>query len=107
MLPLAYAPVPLNSMCIKLVRLQVLPVGSVAVVVATLAPSTNRPNAVPLRLNATECQAPSNAIPPEKATCHSGAIASGLSGKAAVVADSPMCALLLVVDGIGYSLGVP
>ena len=66
-------------MCIKVVRLHVLPVASVAVVEATLVPSTNKSNAVPLRLNATECQFPSNAVPPAKATCHDGAIASGLS----------------------------
>jgi hypothetical protein len=66
MLPLAYPVVPLVSMCIKLVRLHMLPVASVAVVEATLVPSTNRLNAVPLRLNATECQLPSNAVPPEK-----------------------------------------
>ena len=66
-LPLAYAFVPLLSMCIKLVRLHVLPVASVAVVVATLVPSTNRLIAVPLRLNATECQLPSNAVPPVNA----------------------------------------
>ena len=66
MLPLAYAVVPLISMCINVVRLHVLPVASVAVVVATLVPSTNNSNAVPLRLNATECQLPSNAVPPEK-----------------------------------------
>ena len=64
MLPLAYAVVPLVSMCIKVVRLHVLPVASVAVVVATLVPSTHMVNAVPLRLNATECQLPSNAVPP-------------------------------------------
>jgi hypothetical protein len=63
MLPLAYAVVPLISMCIKLVRLHVLPVASVAVVEPTLAPSTKRVNAVPLRRNATECQFPSNAVP--------------------------------------------
>ena len=79
MLPLAYAVVPLVSMCIKVVRLHVLPVASVAVVEATLVPSTNKLNAVPLRLNATECQFPSNAVPPEKRTAHDGAIASGLS----------------------------
>jgi hypothetical protein len=67
MLPLAYAVVPLVSMCIKLVRLHVLPVASVAVVVATLVPSTNRLNAVPLRLNTTACQFPSNAVPPVNA----------------------------------------
>ena len=78
MLPLAYAVVPLVSMCIKVVRLHVLPVASVAVVEATLVPSTNKLNAVPLRLNATECQLPSNAVPPDKRV-HDGAISSGLS----------------------------
>jgi hypothetical protein len=63
MQPLAYALAPLISMCIKLVRLHVLPVASVAVVEPTLAPSTKRVNAVPLRRNATECQFPSNAVP--------------------------------------------
>ena len=66
MLPLAYPVVAFWMMCIKLVRLDVLPVASVAVVVATLVPSTNKSNAVALRLNATECQLPSNAVPPEK-----------------------------------------
>ena len=65
-LPFAYAVVPLIRLCIKVVRLHVLPVASVAVVEATLVPSTNNSNAVPLRLNATECQLPSNAVPPEK-----------------------------------------
>src|SRR5215475_14911070 len=64
-LPLAYVVVPLISMCIKVVRLHVLPVASVAVVEATLVPSTNNSNAVALRLNAIECQLPSNAVPPE------------------------------------------
>jgi len=67
MLPLANAVVPLVSMCINVVRLHVLPVASVAVVEATLVPSTNRLNAVPLRLNTTECQLPSNAVPPVNA----------------------------------------
>ena len=40
------------------------PVASVVVVVATLTPSTNNPNAVPLRLNVIECQLSSNAVPP-------------------------------------------
>ena len=66
MLPLAYAVVSAVRLCIKVVRLHVLPVASVAVVEATLVPSTNNSNAVPLRLNATECQFPSNAVPPEK-----------------------------------------
>ena len=64
MLPLAYAVVTLVGMCINVVRLHVLPVASVAVVVATLVPSTNKLNAVPLRLNTIECQLPSNAVPP-------------------------------------------
>ena len=67
MLPLAYAVVPLISMCINVVRLHVLPVASVAVVEATLVPSTNRLNAVRLRLNTTACQLPSNAVPPVNA----------------------------------------
>ena len=66
MLPLANPLVPLVKRCIKLVRLHVLPVANVAVVEATLVPSTNKLNAVPLRLNATECQLPSNAVPPVK-----------------------------------------
>jgi hypothetical protein len=65
MLPLAYAVVSLSRGCIKVVRLHVLPVASVAVVEATLVPSTNKLNAVPLRLNVIECQFPSNAVPPE------------------------------------------
>ena len=65
-LPLAYAVIPLLRMCIKDVRLDVLPVARIAVVEATLVPSTNKLNAVPLRLNATECQLPSKAVPPEK-----------------------------------------
>jgi hypothetical protein len=65
-LPLAYAAGPLYRRCIKVVRLHVLPVASVAVVEATLVPSTNNSNAVALRLNATACQLPSNAVPPEK-----------------------------------------
>ena len=67
MLPLAYTVALLVSMCIKVVRLHVLPVASVAVVVATLTPSTNMLNAVPLRLNATACQLPLNAVPPVNA----------------------------------------
>ena len=66
MLPLAYPVVALVRMCIKVVRLHALPVASVAVVEATLVPSTNNSNAVALRLNAIECQLPSNAVPPEK-----------------------------------------
>jgi len=65
MLPLAYPVVAFWMMCIKLVRLDVLPVASVAVVEVNLVPSINNSNAVALRLNATECQLPSNAVPPE------------------------------------------
>ena len=79
MLPLAYPVVSFSRGCIKVVRLHVLPVASVAVVEATLVPSTNNSNAVPLRLNAIECQLPSNAVPPEMPLCHDAAIASGLS----------------------------
>ena len=68
-LPLAYALVPLLSMCIKLVRLHVLPVARVAVAEPTLTPSTKRVNAVPLRRNVTECQFPLNAVPPDRAAC--------------------------------------
>jgi hypothetical protein len=64
-LPLAYPDVPLCRRCIKLVRLHVLPVASVAVAETTLVPSTNKSNAVPLRLNVIECQFPSNAVPPK------------------------------------------
>ena len=69
MLPLAYAVVMLWRRCIKLVRLHVLPVARVAVAEPTLAPSTKRVNAVPLRRNVTECQFPSNAVPPDGAAC--------------------------------------
>jgi len=69
MLPLAYAVVMLWRRCIKLVRLHVLPVARVAVAEPTLAPSTKRVNAVPLRRNVTECQFPSNAVPPDRAAC--------------------------------------
>jgi len=65
MLPLAYPVVSASRGCIKVVRLHVLPVARVAVAEATLVPSTNRLNAVPLRLNTTECQLPSKAVPPE------------------------------------------
>src|SRR5262245_43295654 len=67
MLPLAYVAGGLlkSNACIKDVRFGgTPPVARVAVVEATLAPSTNKSNAVPLRLHATECQFPSNAVPP-------------------------------------------
>jgi hypothetical protein len=51
-------------MCIKDVRSDVLPRVSVAVLAATVVPSTNNSNAVPLRLKVIECQVPSNAVPP-------------------------------------------
>src|SRR6476646_11612114 len=99
MLPLAY-PVgfPLVSMCIKVVRLHVLPVASVEVVVATLVPSTNNSNAVPLRLNATECQLPSNAVPPEKPLTMTGLLPRARAKAADVVENSPICARSLFVN---------
>src|SRR6476661_1838968 len=98
MLPLAYAAVSKVSMCIKLVRLHVLPVASVAVVVATLVPSTNNSNAVPLRLNATECQLPSNAVPPEKPLAITPLWPRARALACDVVENSPICARSLYVD---------
>ena len=97
MLPLAYAVVPLNSMCIKLVRLHVLPVASVAIVEATLVPSTNKLNAVPLRLNATECQLPSNTVPPEKPLAMTPLLPRARAKACDVVENSPICARSLPV----------
>src|SRR5215831_11035414 len=98
MLPLAYAVVPLFSMCIKLVRLHVLPVASVAVVEATLVPSTNNSNAVALRLNATECQLPSKAVPPEKSRAMTPLLPRAKALACDVVENSPICARSLRVD---------
>ena len=98
MLPLAYPGVPLISMCIKVVRLHVLPVASVAVVEATLVPSTNKLNAVPLRLNATECQLPSNAVPPEKPLAMTVLLPRARAKACDVVENSPICARSLAVD---------
>ena len=98
MLPLAYAVVPLVSMCINVVRLHVLPVASVAVVEATLVPSTNRLNAVPLRLNTTECQLPSNAVPPEKPLAMTVLLPRARPKACDVVENSPICARSLAVD---------
>ena len=85
-------------MCIKVVRLHVLPVASVAVVEATLVPSTNNSNAVPLRLNATECQLPSNAVPPEKPLAMTVLLPRARAIACEVVENSPICARSLVVD---------
>jgi hypothetical protein len=65
-LPFAYVGggLPGFSGCIKQVRFIEPPVVSVAVAVATLTPSTNRLNAVPLRRHIRECQFPSKALPP-------------------------------------------
>jgi hypothetical protein len=99
MLPLAYAVVPLYRRCIKLVRLHVLPVASVAVVEATLVPSTNNSNTVPLRLNTTECQLPSNAVPPEKSLAMTPLLPRARANACDVVENSPICARSLrVVD---------
>jgi len=98
MLPLAYAVVSLVSMCIKVVRLHVLPVASVAVVEATLVPSTNKSNAVALRLNATECQFPSNAVPPEKPLAMTVLLPRARPKACDVVENSPMCARSLFVN---------
>ena len=87
----------LVSMCIKVVRLHVLPVASVAVVEATLVPSTNNSNAVPLRLNATECQLPSNAVPPEKPLAMTLLLPRARAKAFDVVENSPICARSLVV----------
>src|SRR5262249_8744889 len=97
-LPLAYPDVPPNRRCIKLVRLHVLPVASVAVVEATLVPSTNNSNAVPLRLNATECQLPSNAVPPEKPSAMTMLLPRARANACEVVENWPICARSLFVD---------
>ena len=98
MLPLAYAVVSLVSLCIKVVRLHVLPVASVAVVEATLVPSTNKSNAVSLRLNATACQLPSNAVPPEKPLAMTVLLPRARPKACDVVENWPICARSLVVD---------
>src|SRR5215475_1668071 len=98
MLPLAYAVVTLVRICIKVVRLHVLPVARVAVVEATLMPSTNNSNAVPLRLNATECQLPSNAVPPEKPLAMTPLLPRARPKACDVVENSPICARSLRVD---------
>jgi len=92
MLPLAYPVVSKFSLCIKVVRLHVLPVASVAVVEATLVPSTNNLNAVPLRLNAIECQFPSNAVPPEMPLAMTVLLPRARPKACDVVENSPICA---------------
>src|SRR6476620_7412111 len=96
MLPLAYPVIRLVRLCIKVVRLHVLPVASVAVVEATLVPSTNKSNAVPLRLNAIECQLPSNAVPPEKPLAMTPLLPRARAKAYDVVENSPICARSLV-----------
>ena len=78
--------------------MHVLPVASVAVVEATLVPSTNKLNAVPLRLNATECQFPSNAVPPEKPPVMTLLLPRARPKACDVVENSPICARSLAVD---------
>ena len=97
MLPLAYGVVPVNRRCIKDVRLHVLPVERVAVVEATLVPSTNNSNAVPLRLNAIECQFPSNAVPPEMPLAMTAPLPLARAVACDVGLSWPMYATLLVV----------
>src|SRR6516162_3407513 len=97
-LPLAYAVVPPNRRCIKVVRLHVLPVARIAVVEATLVPSTNKLNAVPLRLNATECQVPSNAVPPEKPLAMVTLWPRARAVACEVGLSWPICARSLFVD---------
>ena len=97
MLPLANVVVPLYSMCIRLVRLHVLPVASVELVVATLTPSTNRSNVAVLRRNVIECQVPSNAVPPEMGSLMKAVLPRAMAEAAPVAPFSPMCARLFVV----------
>src|SRR5262245_62014294 len=98
MLPLAYLVVPLYRRCIKVVRSHVLPVARVAVVEATLLPSTNKLNAVPLRLNAIDCQFPSNAVPPEKPLAMTVLLPWARALACEVGLFWPICARSLVVD---------
>ena len=79
MLPLAYPVVPLIRRCIKVVRLHVLPVASVAVVEATLVPSTNKFERSSVAPKCNRMPASVERRSTGKATCHDGAIASGLS----------------------------
>src|SRR4029434_6776414 len=94
-------------MCIKLVRLHVLPVASVAVVEATLVPSTNNSNAVAFRLKATECQLPSNAVPPEKPLAMTVLLPRARPKNCDVVENSPFCARSLVVDELVIARAAP
>ena len=96
MLPLAYAVVMLWRRCIKLVRLHVLPVARVAVAEPTLAPSTKRVNAVPLRRNVTECQFPSNAVPPDSGAALS--VPRALALACVVDASAPILARFILDD---------
>src|SRR6476619_7853085 len=99
MLPVAYVAVSKFSLCIKRVRLHVLPVARVAVVEATRVPSTNKSNAVPLRLNAIECQLPSKAVPPEKPLAMTPLLPRARALACDVGLFWPMYAMLLDVNG--------
>ena len=77
--------------------MHVLPVASVAVVEATLVPSTNNSNAVALRLNAIECQFPSNAVPPEMPLAMTPLWPRARALACDIVDNSPICARSLVV----------
>jgi hypothetical protein len=94
-------------MCIKVVRLHVLPVASVAVVEATLVPSTNNSNAVPLRLKATECQLPSKAVPPEKPLAMTPLLPRARPKACEVTPFAPMWAVSLVVDVLDIARAPP
>ena len=107
MLPLAYAVVPLVSMCIKVVRLHVLPVARVAVVEVTLMPSTNNSNAVALRLNAIECQLPSNAVPPEMPLAMTPLLPRARPKACDVTPFAPMWAVSLAVNELEIATAPP
>src|SRR6516165_8098626 len=106
-LPLAYAVVSIFSMCIKDVRLHVLPVARVAEVVATLVPSTNNSNTGRLRLTATECQLPSKAVPPEKPLAMTPLLPRARANACDVVENSPICARSLFVDELEIARAAP
>jgi len=107
MLPLAYPVVSLVSKCIKVVRLYVLPVARVAVVEVTLMPSTNNSNAVALRLNAIECQLPSNAVPPEMPLAMTPLLPRARAIACDVNLFWPMYARLLVVVDFEIAMAFP
>jgi hypothetical protein len=96
-LPLAYGLTEFSKLCIKEVRLHALARASVALVEATLKPSTHKVNAVPLRLNVIECQFPSNAVPPAKGPLMVALFPRAIADAEVVVPLSPICARSLVV----------